>query len=284
MRLVRFGPSGEEAPGLLDYDGRIRDLSARIQDINATSLTQGVLAKLATLSASDLPIVENPGRIGPPIGQVGKIICVGLNYFEHATESNFEVPMEPVLFSKATTAICGPYDPIQLPRGWSKLDWEVELGVVIGREARYVVEKEASQYIAGYCVGNDLSERAFQLERSGQWLKGKSFDTSAPLGPWLVTRDEIPDPQSLDIWCEINGKRYQNSNTKLMIFPVAQLVSYISQFMTLAAGDVILSGTPPGVGLGQKPPQYLKPGDEIRAGIAGLGEQVQIVRTIGETG
>jgi 2-keto-4-pentenoate hydratase/2-oxohepta-3-ene-1,7-dioic acid hydratase in catechol pathway len=284
MRLVRFGPSGEEAPGLLDYDGRIRDLSARIQDINATSLTQGVLAKLATLSASDLPIVENPGRIGPPIGQVGKIICVGLNYFEHATESNFEVPMEPVLFSKATTAICGPNDPIQLPRGWSKLDWEVELGVVIGREARYVVEKEASQYIAGYCVGNDLSERAFQLERSGQWLKGKSFDTSAPLGPWLVTRDEIPDPQSLDIWCEINGKRYQNSNTKLMIFPVAQLVSYISQFMTLAAGDVILSGTPPGVGLGQKPPQYLKPGDEIRAGIAGLGEQVQIVRTFGETG
>jgi 2-keto-4-pentenoate hydratase/2-oxohepta-3-ene-1,7-dioic acid hydratase in catechol pathway len=284
MRLVRFGPSGEEAPGLLDYDGRIRDLSAKIQDINATSLKQGVLAKLATLSASDLPIVENPGRIGPPIGQVGKIICVGLNYFEHATESNFEVPMEPVLFSKATTAICGPNDPIQLPRGWSKLDWEVELGVVIGREARYVVEKEASQYIAGYCVGNDLSERAFQLERSGQWLKGKSFDTSAPLGPWLVTRDEIPDPQSLDIWCEINGKRYQNSNTKLMIFPVAQLVSYISQFMTLAAGDVILSGTPPGVGLGQKPPQYLKPGDEIRAGIAGLGEQVQIVRTFGETG
>jgi 2-keto-4-pentenoate hydratase/2-oxohepta-3-ene-1,7-dioic acid hydratase in catechol pathway len=284
MRLVRFGPSGEEAPGLLDYDGRIRDLSAKIQDINATSLKQGVLAKLATLSASDLPIVENPGRIGPPIGQVGKIICVGLNYFEHATESNFEVPMEPVLFSKATTAICGPNDPIQLPRGWSKLDWEVELGVVIGREARYVVEKEASQYIAGYCVGNDLSERAFQLERSGQCLKGKSFDTSAPLGPWLVTRDEIPDPQSLDIWCEINGKRYQNSNTKLMIFPVAQLVSYISQFMTLAAGDVILSGTPPGVGLGQKPPQYLKPGDEIRAGIAGLGEQVQIVRTFGETG
>lgn len=277
MRLLRFGAAGAERPGMLDDDGRVRDLSSIVEDLSSKTLSAGALETIAAYDVDTLPVIDEPGRLGPPVANVGKIICVGLNYFEHARESSLEVPEEPILFAKATSAICGPRDPIMMPRNWSKVDWEVELAVVIGKTARYVDAGESLRYVAGYAVGNDLSERAFQLEHSGQWIKGKSFDTSAPLGPWLVTADEVPDPQALDIWCAINGRRFQDSNTSHMIFPVAELISYITRFMTLEPGDVILSGTPPGVGLGQRPEIYLKPGDTVQAGISGLGEHQQAV-------
>lgn len=279
MKLLRHGLVGHEKPGLLDADGRVRDLSAVVPDIAGAALLPEALAALAKVDPTTLPLVAEDTRLGPCVGQVGKFICVGLNYADHAAESGMEVPSEPVLFFKATSAICGPNDDVIIPRTSVKTDWEVELGVVIGREARYVDIANALDHVAGYCVINDLSERAFQMERGGQWVKGKSADTFGPLGPWLVTRDEVPNPQNLDIWLEVDGKRHQNGNTRTMIFGIAEIVSYISQFMSLQPGDVISTGTPPGVGLGMKPePVYLRAGQHMRLGIAGLGVQSQ--RTI----
>ncbi|GJJ04408.1 FAA-hydrolase [Duganella rhizosphaerae] len=278
MKLLRFGPKGMEKPGMLDSEGMVRDLSAVLPDLHAADLRQASLARLAALDPRRLPLVTEPGRIAPPWANVGKFICVGLNYSDHAAESGMAVPAEPVLFMKATSCIIGANDAVVLPRASVKSDWEVELGVVIGETARYVDEDQALDYVAGYCVVNDLSEREYQLERGGQWDKGKGCDTFGPIGPWLVTRDEVPDPQSLGMWLEVNGRRYQDGNTNTMVFGVAHLVSYISRFMTLHPGDIISTGTPPGVGLGQKPePVYLAPGDTIRLGIAGLGEQRQTV-------
>ncbi|MEP0708661.1 MAG: fumarylacetoacetate hydrolase family protein [Parvibaculum sp.] len=283
MKLMRHGHAGEEKPGLVDGQGRLRDLSGVVADIAGQVLSPEGLAKLAEIDADSLPLVPEGTRYGPCVGQVGKFICVGLNYADHATESGMEVPAEPVLFFKATSAICGPDDDVVIPRGSVKTDWEVELGIVIGREARYVSRSDALDHVAGYCVINDLSEREFQLERGGQWVKGKSCDTFGPIGPWLVTRDEVPDPQKLDIWLEVDGVRRQNGNTRTMIFGVAEIVSYISQFMSLQPGDVISTGTPPGVGLGMKPePVYLHAGQTMRLGIEGLGEQKQ--RTVAEGG
>lgn len=259
----------------------MRDLSEIIPDIAGEVLDPDYLEKLAVLDAEALPLVPAGTRIGACVGRVGKFICVGLNYADHAAESGMEVPSEPVLFFKATSAICGPNDDVIIPRGSAKTDWEVELGVVIGREARYVKQDRALDHVAGYCVVNDLSERAFQMERGGQWVKGKSADTFGPIGPWLVTRDEVPNPQALDIWLEVDGIRHQNGNTRTMIFGIAEIVSYISQFMSLQPGDVISTGTPPGVGLGMKPePVYLRPGQVMHLGIQGLGEQKQ--RTVAE--
>jgi 2-keto-4-pentenoate hydratase/2-oxohepta-3-ene-1,7-dioic acid hydratase in catechol pathway len=275
MKLLRYGDPGRERPGLLDDGGRIRDLSSVIPDIAGTTLLPENLAKLRGTDPSGLPGVPGNSRIGPCVGSVGKIVCVGLNYSDHAAESGLPVPDEPVLFMKATSAICGPYDDVEIPRGSEKTDWEVELGIVIGRPAKYVSQDQALSHVAGYCVVNDVSERTFQIERGGQWDKGKGHDTFGPLGPWLVTTDEVPDPQDLHMWLEVDGKRYQDGSTRTMIFGVAHLVSYISQFMSLQSGDVISTGTPPGVGLGQKPPLYLKPGQTMRLGIAGLGEQRQ---------
>ncbi|MCE9648459.1 MAG: ureidoglycolate lyase [Parvibaculum sp.] len=276
MKLLRYGPKGAEKPGLLDAGGNIRDLSNHVPDIDGATFAPATLAKLKKLDPASLPLVSGAPRIGPCVGGVGKFICVGLNYADHAAESGMEVPAEPVLFFKATSAICGPDDDIVIPRGSLKTDWEVELGVVIGKEARYIDEADAFDHIAGYCVVNDLSERAFQMERGGQWVKGKSADTFGPIGPWLVTRDEVPDPQKLDLWLEVDGHRYQNGNTRTMIFGVAFIVAYISQFMSLQPGDIISTGTPPGVGLGIKPvPVYLKAGQSMRLGIEGLGEQRQ---------
>jgi 2-keto-4-pentenoate hydratase/2-oxohepta-3-ene-1,7-dioic acid hydratase in catechol pathway len=282
MKLVRFGVPGEERPGLVDARGRIRDLSGHIEDIAPDTLSDANLRRLAQLDVEALPFAPDAVRLGPCVGRVGKMICVGLNYSDHAAESNMAVPTEPVLFMKATSAIVGPNDDVQIPPGAEKVDWEVELGVVIGREARYVTRERALEYVAGYCVVNDVSERAYQLERGGQWDKGKGCDTFGPLGPWLVTRDEIPDPQALRLWLEVDGKRYQDGNTRTMIFDVATLVSYISQFMSLQPGDVISTGTPPGVGMGQKPdPIYLHAGQIMRLGIDGLGEQQQrVVATV----
>lgn len=277
MRLLRYGPPGEERPGLLDGEGRIRDLGPVTREISAEMLGAGLLGRLAELDVESLEIAGGRQRIGPPVANVGKVVCVGLNYRDHAEESRMEVPDEPVLFMKAATAVSGPDDPIVLPEGYSKVDWEVELGVVIGRTARSVPEASAYDYVAGYCVAHDVSERAFQLERGGQWVKGKSCDTFAPLGPWLVTRDEVNDPHALSIWLEVNGKRRQDSNTRLMIFSVPMLVSYISRFMTLSPGDVLMTGTPPGVALGQQQPVFLQPGDRVRLGIDGLGVQEQQV-------
>ncbi len=277
MKLVRFGNAGMERPGLIDTTGRIRDLRGVVPDISKDTLSAESLKKLNTLDTSRLPLVEGNPRIGPCVGSVGKFVCIGLNYSDHAAESGMKVPAEPVLFMKATSAICGPYDQVVIPRGAEKADWEVELGVVIGKEAKYVEEREALSYIAGYCVVNDLSERAFQLEGTGQWVKGKSADTFGPIGPWLVTRDEVPDQQNLRLWLEVDGKRYQDGTTKTMVFGVAHLVSYLSRFMSLQPGDIISTGTPPGVGLGQKPPVYLRPGNVMRLGIDGLGEQRQEV-------
>jgi len=260
---------------LLDEGGRIRDLSSVIPDIAGDTLLPENLARLRDTDGSGLPEVPGNPRIGPCVGSVGKIVCVGLNYSDHAAESGLPVPDEPVLFMKATSAICGPYDNVEIPRGAEKTDWEVELGIVIGRPAKYVSQDQALSHVAGYCVVNDVSERTFQIERGGQWDKGKGHDTFGPLGPWLVTTDEVPDPQDLHMWLEVDGKRYQDGRTRTMIFGVAHLVSYISQFMSLQPGDVISTGTPPGVGLGQKPPLYLKPGQTMRLGIAGLGEQRQ---------
>jgi 2-keto-4-pentenoate hydratase/2-oxohepta-3-ene-1,7-dioic acid hydratase in catechol pathway len=276
MKLLRHGAPGQERPGMLDGQGRVRDLSTRVADIAGDVLTPAGLARLADIDPGTLPLVEGSVRLGPCVGRVGKMVCVGLNYSDHAAESGMAVPSEPVLFAKATSAICGPNDDVEIPPGALKVDWEVELGVVMGKAARYVSKADALRHVAGYCVVNDVSERAYQLERGGQWDKGKGCDTFGPLGPWLVTRDEVPDAQALDMWLEVDGKRYQDGSTRTMIFDVPTLVSYISQFMSLQPGDVISTGTPPGVGMGQKPnPVYLRAGQTMRLGIGGLGEQMQ---------
>ncbi len=278
MKLLRFGPKGFEKPGLLDAQGVLRDLSGLLPDLTSEHLGRAALDKLASVDPSHLPAVVGAVRMAPIVADIGKMICVGLNYSDHAAESGMDVPSEPVLFTKATSAIIGCNDAVVLPRDSVKSDWEVELGVVIGTRARYVEVEEALDYVAGYCVVNDLSEREYQLERGGQWDKGKGCDTFGPVGPWLVTADEVPDPQNLDMWLDVNGKRYQSGNTRTMVFSVAELVSYISRFMTLNPGDVISTGTPPGVGLGQKPePVYLRAGDRIALGIEGLGLQNQTV-------
>lgn len=277
MKLLRFGPAGKERPGLLDAEGKIRDLSDVIPDIGPQQLGDAALAKLRKLDARKLPPVRGNPRLGPPVTGVSKFVAIGLNYRDHAIESGAPIPKEPVVFMKATSCISGPNDPVMLPKGSKKTDWEVELGVVIGKRARYVARKDALSYVAGYCVVNDVSEREFQLERGPQWDKGKGCDTFGPIGPYLVTRDEVPNPQRLNLWLDLNGRRMQTGNTKTMIFDVATLVSYVSRFMTLAPGDLITTGTPPGVGLGMKPPRYLRPGDVMRLGIDGLGEQTQKV-------
>ncbi|MBO9767872.1 MULTISPECIES: fumarylacetoacetate hydrolase family protein [Xanthomonas] len=277
MKLVRVGAEGHERPGLIDSEGRIRDLSGVIDDVAGEHLTNAGVDKLRALDVSALPVIEGDVRYGAAVGRIGKFICVGLNYADHAAESGMDVPKMPILFMKATTAVCGPNDTVIIPRGSVKSDWEVELGVVIGDVARDVSVDQALDHVAGYAVINDLSEREFQLEHGGQWVKGKSADTFGPIGPWLVTRDEIPDPQNLSMWLEVNGHRYQNGSTRTMVFGVAELVSHISRYMTLMPGDVISTGTPPGVGLGQKPPVYLKPGDVMELEIEGLGRQRQPV-------
>ncbi|MBW3512983.1 MULTISPECIES: fumarylacetoacetate hydrolase family protein [Janthinobacterium] len=278
MKLMRYGAKGAEKPALIDANGAVRDLSGVLPDITGATLGKDGLATLAALDIASLPVVANPGRIAPPWKGVGKFLCVGLNYADHAAESGMAVPAEPVLFMKATSAIIGANDAVVMPQDSKKSDWEVELGVVIGTTARYVSEADALSHVAGYCVVNDLSEREYQLERGGQWDKGKGCDSFGPIGPWLVTSDEVADPQNLGLWLEVNGKRVQDGNTRTMVFGVANLVSYISRFMTLYPGDIISTGTPPGVGMGQKPSAvYLKPGDTMRLGISGLGEQSQTV-------
>lgn len=277
MKLLRYGPRGQEKPGMLDADGRIRDLSGHVDDIAGLVLGADGLERLAGLDPSSLPAVEGTPRIGPCVARVGKFICIGLNYADHAAETGAAIPKEPILFMKATSAITGPNDPVIIPRNSLKTDWEVELGVVIGQEARYVSEDDAMAHVAGYCLVNDLSERAFQTERGGQWTKGKSADSFGPIGPWLVTRDEVADPQSLGMWLSVDGVKRQDGSTRTMIFGVKTLVSYVSQFMSLQPGDVISTGTPPGVGMGVKPePVFLRPGQTIRLGIEGLGEQTQL--------
>ncbi len=278
MKLMRYGPKGAEKPALIDTNGAVRDLSGVLPDITGATLSRDGLATLAAVDIASLPVVANPGRIAPPWQGVGKFLCVGLNYADHAAESGMAVPAEPVLFMKASSAIIGANDAVVMPQDSNKSDWEVELGVVIGTTARYVSQADALSHVAGYCVVNDLSEREYQLERGGQWDKGKGCDTFGPIGPWLVTSDEVADPQNLGLWLEVNGKRVQDGNTRTMVFGVANLVSYISRFMTLYPGDIISTGTPPGVGMGQKPSAvYLKPGDTMRLGIDGLGEQSQTV-------
>ncbi|MDA5095629.1 fumarylacetoacetate hydrolase family protein [Aliiroseovarius sp. KMU-50] len=272
MKLLRHGPHGSEKPGMLDKDGQVRDLSGHVKDITGAALSEAGLAILKDIDPTTLPAVT-PERIGPCVGDVGKLICIGLNYSDHAAESGMEVPPEPIIFSKATSAICGPNDAVEIPRGSTRTDWEVELGVVIGTRAKYVTEAEALSHVAGYCVVNDISERDFQLEHAGQWVKGKSHDTFAPTGPWLVTKDEVPDPQALSMFLDLNGKRMQSGSTATMVYGVAHLVSYLSRFMTLEPGDIISTGTPPGVGMGQTPPVYLNDGDEMVLGVEGLGEQ-----------
>ncbi|RZJ11630.1 MAG: FAA hydrolase family protein [Rubrivivax sp.] len=279
MKLLRYGQPGQELPGLLDTDGRVRDLSALVGDIAGEVLTPDGLAKLRGVDVSSLPIVSGTPqqdlRLGPCVGRVGKFICIGLNYADHAAESGLPVPTEPVVFAKWTSAICGPDDNVKIPRNSVKTDWEVELGVVIGQGGSYIEEADAMKHVAGYCVVNDVSEREWQLERGTQWDKGKGCDTFGPIGPWLVTADEVPNPQELNLWLEIDGHRFQNGNTRTMVFNVAQIVSYLSKFMSLQPGDVISTGTPPGVGLGQKPPLYLKAGQTMKLGIQGLGVQTQ---------
>mgnify|MGYP001256016629 FL=1 len=278
MKLLRFGPVGAEKPGILDADDNICDLSGIIDDVSGLELGDEALAQLREVDLTQLPIVPANTRIGACVGQVGKFICIGLNYADHAAESGLDLPEEPVVFFKATSAICGPNDDIEIPRTSVKTDWEVELGVVIGKNAKYVSEDDALGHVAGYCVVNDLSERDFQLHRSGQWVKGKSCDTFGPIGPWLVTRDEVADPQNLSMYLEVNGQRFQDGATNTMHFGVAQIVSHLSQFMSLQAGDVISTGTPPGVGLGQRPEMYLKADDRMELGIQGLGVQVQTTK------
>lgn len=277
MKLVRYGNQGKEKPGLIDAEGKLRDLSGVIKDIGPDQLADAALAKLRRLKTAALPLVKGSPRLGAPVNGVGKFIAIGLNYADHAAESGLPIPKEPIVFMKATTCIQGPNDPIMLPKGSKKTDWEVELGVVIGTKAQYVSQKDALSFVAGYCTINDVSEREYQIERGGTWDKGKGCDTFGPLGPWLVTRDDVPNPQKLAMWLDLNGQRMQTGSTKTMIFNVAKLVSYVSQFMTLMPGDVITTGTPPGVGLGMKPPLYLKKGDVITLGIEGLGEQRQLV-------
>jgi 2-keto-4-pentenoate hydratase/2-oxohepta-3-ene-1,7-dioic acid hydratase in catechol pathway len=278
MKLVRYGEPGSERPGLIDADGAVRDLSAHAGDIAGAALSPDWLAKLANLDPRSLPLVPGSPRFGPCVAGVGKFICIGLNYSDHAAETGAKVPPEPIIFMKATSAIVGPDDDIVIPRGSEKTDWEVELGFVIGKTAKYVSEADALDHVAGYCVVNDVSERAFQTERSGQWTKGKSCDTFGPIGPWLVTRDEVADPQDLKMWLSVNGEKVQDGSTKTMVYGVAFLVSYLSQFMSLHPGDIVTTGTPPGVGMGMKPPRYLKAGDVVELGIEGLGRQRQTVR------
>ncbi|WP_425417706.1 fumarylacetoacetate hydrolase family protein [Oricola indica] len=275
MKLLRVGAKGAEKPAIVHSDGTIRDLSSVVGDIAGDALTDEGLATIAAADLAALPVLDADSRIGPCDGRVGKFICIGLNYADHAAESGMAVPEEPIIFFKATSAITGPNDPVIIPKGSEKTDWEVELGIVIGKEARYIGEEAAMDHVAGYCLVNDVSERAFQIERAGQWVKGKSADSFGPIGPWLVTRDEIADPQNLAMWLEVDGHRYQDGSTRTMVFGVAHLVSYLSQFMSLQPGDIISTGTPPGVGMGQKPPVYLKAGQTIRLGIEGLGEQTQ---------
>jgi 2-keto-4-pentenoate hydratase/2-oxohepta-3-ene-1,7-dioic acid hydratase in catechol pathway len=277
MKLLRYGSQGQEKPGILGADGEIRNLSGIIPDLAGESLLPASIEKVRNTDIARLPRVAGRPRIGPCVGGVGKFICIGLNYSDHAAESGMAVPVEPVVFMKATSSICGPDDTVVIPRGSKKTDWEVELGVVIGKPAKYVEESDALSHVAGYCVINDLSERAFQLEGTGQWVKGKSADTFGPIGPWLVTPDEVPDPQNLEMWLEVDGHRYQNGSTKTMVFGVAHLISYLSRFMSLRSGDIVSTGTPPGVGFGQKPPVYLRPGNRIQLGIRGLGQQNQDV-------
>ncbi len=274
MKLLRYGAPGAEKPGLLDDDGQIRDLSGVVADIAGDALAD--MSWSAGLDPADLPQVTGEARLGPCVGGSGKFLCIGLNYADHAAESGMDVPSEPVLFMKATSAICGPYDPIIIPRGSTKTDWEVELGVVIGKPGKYITEADALEHVAGYCVINDVSERAFQIERQGQWSKGKGCDNFGPIGPWLVTPDEVADPQNLSMWLDVNGERMQDGSTKTMVYGVAHLVSYLSCFFTLHPGDIISTGTPPGVGLGFKPPRYLKDGDVVELGIDGLGQQRQV--------
>lgn len=276
MKLLRYGEKGQERPALLDNNGDLRDLSAVVTDIAGDTLSPQSIARLQDIDPSTLPLVQGSPRIGACVGQVGKFICIGLNYADHAAETGAAIPAEPVVFNKWTSAIVGPNDNVEIPRNSRKTDWEVELGVVIGKGGRYISESDALEHVAGYCVINDVSEREFQLELGGTWDKGKGCDTFGPLGPWLVTRDEIADPHQLDLWLEVDGKRYQNGNTRTMIFQIPKIVSYLSQFMSLQPGDVISTGTPPGVGLGVKPePVYLRAGQHIRLGISGLGEQNQ---------
>jgi len=277
MKLLRYGLLGQEKPGILDNNGQIRDLSGLVSDIAGAALLPESFARLAKADLAALPPVEPSVRLGAPVGNISKFLCIGLNYSDHAAEAGVDVPKEPVLFMKATSAICGPNDDVVIPRGSAKTDWEVELGVVIGKPAKYVDEQNALSHVAGYCVINDLSERAFQLEGTGQWVKGKSADTFGPIGPWLVTSDEVPDPQCLNLWLEVDGHRYQNGSSAKMVFGVAHLISYISRYMSLQPGDIISTGTPPGVGLGLKPPVYLRPGDRIRLGVDGMGEQTHNV-------
>jgi len=277
MKLVRYGEVGAEKPGMLDEQGNIRDLSSIVGDISPATVKAGELERIASIDPNSLPRVEGSLRLGPCVGQIGKFVCIGLNYTDHAKESGMPIPTEPIVFMKTTSAISGPNDNIELIRGSVKTDWEVELGIVIGADTKYVSQENALDYVAGYCVVNDVSERQWQLEQGGQWIKGKSGDTYGPIGPWLVTRDEVPDPQNLDMWLEVNDKRHQDGNTRTMIFPVSQIVSYLSQCMSLQAGDIIATGTPPGVGRGMNPPVYLQSGDVVRLSVEGLGLQQQQV-------
>ena len=276
MKLLRYGQPGQERPGMLDAQGRLLDLSQHIADVGGAALSPASLAKLRALDSAALPLVEGQPRLGACVGGIGKFICIGLNYADHAAETGAAIPEEPVVFNKWTSAVVGPYDRVEIPRGSQKTDWEVELGVVIGLGGRYISEADAMRHVAGYCVINDVSEREYQIERGGTWDKGKGCDTFGPIGPWLVTADEIADPHSLNLWLEVDGKRYQDGNTSTMIFRIPQIVSYLSRFMSLQPGDVISTGTPPGVGMGQKPqPIYLRAGQTMRLGIEGLGEQRQ---------
>jgi ureidoglycolate lyase len=276
MKLLRYGPPGQEKPGLLHADGSIRDLSGIVRDIDGAALAPESLARIAAINPDSLPKVEGQPRLGPPVTGMRNLVCIGLNYADHAAETGAPIPKEPIVFLKSLNAVNGPYDDVVIPRGSVKTDWEVELCVVIGSKAKYVSEEQALDHVAGYCVGNDVSEREWQAERGGTWDKGKSFDTFAPLGPWLVTKDEVPDPQNLALFCDVDGVRQQDGSTRTMIFSVKQIIAYVSQCITLHPGDVIMTGTPPGVGLGKKPtPVFLRPGQVMRLGITGLGEQQQ---------
>jgi 2-keto-4-pentenoate hydratase/2-oxohepta-3-ene-1,7-dioic acid hydratase in catechol pathway len=276
MKLLRVGSKGQEKPAVLDAQNNLRDLSSVIDDVAGDVLGDASLAKLRALDISKLPILDSATRIGPCVGKIGKFICIGLNFSDHAAEAGMKLPTQPIVFMKATSAVCGPNDDIEIPRGSEKTDWEVELGIVIGKTAKYIDQANALDYVAGYCLINDVSERTFQLEHEGQWTKGKSHDTFGPIGPWLVTKDEIKDPQNLGMWLEVNGRRFQNGNSNTMVFGVAYVVAYLSKYMTLQPGDVISTGTPPGVGSGQRPQVFLKRGDVVHLGIDGLGEQKQI--------
>ncbi|MBP0617213.1 fumarylacetoacetate hydrolase family protein [Jiella mangrovi] len=277
MKLVRYGPLGQEKPGMIDAEGKLRDLSGKVDDIAGDTLSQKGLQALKAIDPASLPLVDGTPRYGSPVAGVSKILCIGLNYSDHAAETGAEPPTEPIIFTKQINALCGPNDDVEMPRGSDALDWEVELAVIIGSRAKYVSESDAMDYVAGFAVMNDVSERTFQTKRQGQWTKGKSHDTFGPLGPWLVTKDEVSDPHDLDMWLDVNGERRQTGTSSTLIFNLPHLVSYVSQYMTLMPGDVITTGTPPGVGMGMKPPQYLKVGDVMTLGIAGLGEQKQTV-------